>query len=202
MWRIVQALDGGISRIKLDAGTLSAAQAEAVADAAERFAGGVIEVTNRSNLQIRGIGADHAGLVACLLDAGLGPRQAAGDDVRNLMLSPAAGLDRAQLFDSRALAGQILASLQTTERFHQLSAKFAVQLDAGEDLAMLTHPHDLWLAADDEGEISFDSEPEVEWSTQLWLELLAPLAPALATARTAAIRSMPWRCRAGAVARR
>ena len=47
MWRIVQALDGGISRIKLDAGTLSAAQAEAVADAAERFAGGVIEVTNR-----------------------------------------------------------------------------------------------------------------------------------------------------------
>ncbi|WP_263010596.1 MULTISPECIES: precorrin-3B synthase [Pseudomonas] len=147
LWRIVQALDGGISRIKLDAGTLSAVQAHAVADAAERFAGGVIEVTNRSNLQIRGIGADHAGLVACLLDAGLGPRQAAGDDVRNLMLSPAAGLDPAMLFDSRALAGQILESLQTCERFHQLSAKFAVQLDAGEDLAMLTHPHDLWLSA-------------------------------------------------------
>lgn len=147
MWRIVQALDGGISRIKLDAGTLSAAQAEAVAHAAERFAGGVIEVTNRSNLQIRGIGSDHAGLIECLLAAGLGPRQAAGDDVRNLMISPTAGLDRAQLFDSRALAAQILESLQTTERFHQLSAKFAVQLDAGEDLAMLTHPHDLWLSA-------------------------------------------------------
>ncbi|NER66793.1 precorrin-3B synthase, partial [Pseudomonas sp. MAFF212427] len=72
LWRIVQALDGGISRIKLDAGTLSAAQAEAVAEAAQRFAGGVIEVTNRSNLQIRGIGSDHAGLIACLLDAGLG----------------------------------------------------------------------------------------------------------------------------------
>jgi len=34
-----------------------------------------------------------------------------------------------------------------------------------------------WLAADDEGEVSFDDEPEVDFSTKLWLELLAPLAP-------------------------
>lgn len=147
MWRIVQALDGGISRIKLDAGRLSSAQALAVAAAAERFAGGVIEVTNRSNLQIRGIGSDHAGLIEHLLGAGLGPREAASDDVRNLMLSPSAGLDRAMLFDSSALAQQILHSLQGTPRLHQLSAKFAVQLDGGEGLAMLDHPHDLWLSA-------------------------------------------------------
>lgn len=146
MWRIVQALDGGISRIKLDAGYLDADQAEAVAAAAERFAQGVIEVTNRSNLQIRGVGGDHQGLVGHLLAAGLGPRVAAGDDVRNLMLSPAAGVDPAMLFDTRALGAQILDLLQTTPRFHELSAKFAVQLDGGEDLAMLWHPHDLWLS--------------------------------------------------------
>lgn len=146
MWRIVQALDGGISRIKLDAGHLDADQAEAVADAAERFAGGVIEVTNRSNLQIRGVGSEAQALIAHLLAAGLGPRVAAGDDVRNLMLSPAAGVDPAMLFDTRALGAQILDLLQTTPRFHELSAKFAVQLDGGEDLAMLWHPHDLWLS--------------------------------------------------------
>ncbi|MDG9881287.1 precorrin-3B synthase [Pseudomonas sp. GD04058] len=146
LWRIVQALDGGISRIKLDAGHLEADQAEAVAAAAERFAGGVIEVTNRSNLQIRGVGHDHQGLVARLLDAGLGPREAAGDDVRNLMLSPAAGLDPAMLLDTRPLGARILDLLQTTPRFHELSAKFAVQLDGGENLAMLWHPHDLWLS--------------------------------------------------------
>ena len=146
LWRIVQALDGGISRIKLDAGHLEADQAEALATAAERFAGGVIEVTNRSNLQIRGVGDDHQGLVAQLLGAGLGPQEAAGDDVRNLMLSPAAGFDPAMLFDTRALGARILDLLQTTPRFHELSAKFAVQLDGGEDLAMLWHPHDLWLS--------------------------------------------------------
>ena len=34
-----------------------------------------------------------------------------------------------------------------------------------------------WLAADDEGEVSFDTEPDVSFATKFWLELLAPLAP-------------------------
>ncbi len=147
LWRIVAARDGGICRIKLPGGVLSAAQAEAVADAAERFAGGVIEATNRANLQIRGIGAEHPALIQHLLDAGLGPRHAAGDDVRNLMLSPLAGLDPQRVVDTRALAAQILAMLEGTLAFHRLSAKFAVQLDGGEALSMLDHPHDLWLSA-------------------------------------------------------
>ncbi|WGV22072.1 precorrin-3B synthase [Pseudomonas putida] len=147
LWRIVSARDGGICRIKLPGGLLLAEQADAVAAAAERFAGGVIEATNRSNLQIRGIGGEHRSLVETLLAAGLGPRDAAGDDVRNLMLSPLAGHDPAMLLDARPLAGQILGLLEGNPRFHQLSAKFAVQLDAGENLAMLEHPHDLWLSA-------------------------------------------------------
>jgi precorrin-3B synthase len=147
--RIVPALDGGICRIKLAGGVISADQAFAVADAAQRFAGGVIEATNRGNLQIRGIGADHDALIATLRDAGLGPKNPASDDVRNLMLSPTAGLDPQQLFDARPLAAQILHSLETHPRFHELSAKFALSLDAGEGLVMLEHPHDLWLSAMD-----------------------------------------------------
>ncbi|VVQ08701.1 Sulfite reductase [ferredoxin] [Pseudomonas fluorescens] len=149
--RVVQALDGGICRIKLDGGAIRAQQAIAVADAAERYASGAIEATNRANLQIRGIGNERVVLIDCLLAAGLGPRTAAGDDVRNLMLSPGAGIDRRMLFDTRPLAGQILATLQSHEAFHDLSAKFAVQLDGGEDLAMLEHPHDLWLSAFHQG---------------------------------------------------
>lgn len=145
--RIVQALDGGICRIKLNGGAISAEQADAVADAGAQFAGGVIEATNRANLQIRGIGQQSAALIDTLLAADLGPRTAAGDDVRNLMLSPAAGIDRQMRLDTRALAGQILDTLQSHPRFHALSAKFAVQLDGGEALAMLEHPHDLWLSA-------------------------------------------------------
>ncbi|MDO9322186.1 MAG: precorrin-3B synthase, partial [Pseudomonas sp.] len=69
------------------------------------------------------------------------------DDVRNLLLSPAAGLDPAALLDTRPLATQLLALLEDSAEFHRLSAKFALQLDGGEALAMLQHPHDLWLSA-------------------------------------------------------
>ena len=145
--RIVPALDGGICRIKLNGGSISSLQAEVMAAAAERYASGVIEATNRANLQIRGIGNQQTALIDSLLAADLGPRTAAGDDVRNLMLSPSAGIDRHMLFDTRPLAGQILVTLQSHEVFHDLSAKFAVLLDGGEGLAMLEHPHDLWLSA-------------------------------------------------------
>ncbi|TBU92074.1 precorrin-3B synthase [Phytopseudomonas dryadis] len=146
--RIVQAKDGGICRIKLACGRLEAAQAERLAEAANRHAGGVIEATNRANLQIRGIraGTEDA-LIAELLEAGLGPASAGADDVRNLMVSPAAGLDPAALVDVSPLAAQVLATLENTPRLHALSPKFALLLDGGERLAMLEHPHDIWLSA-------------------------------------------------------
>ena len=145
--RIVQAMDGGICRVKLAGGSITADQAVAVAEVAQRYASGVIEATNRGNLQIRGVGPQHTELIAPLLAAGLGPGHAASDDVRNLMLSPSAGIDPQMTIDTWPLARQILASLETTPRLAELSAKFAVQLDGGEGLAMLEHHHDLWLSA-------------------------------------------------------
>lgn len=146
--RIVASRDGGICRIKLPCGQLDASAARAIALAAERHADGVLEATNRANLQIRGIrtGTEQA-LSRELLAAGLGPRELAADDVRNLLVSPALGLDAATTFDAAPLAGQLLDLLERTPRFHGLSPKFGIQLDGGEALAMLEHPNDLWLSA-------------------------------------------------------
>lgn len=149
--RIVPALDGGICRIKLPGGVLRSAQARAIAEAAQQYAGGVLELTNRSNLQIRGVlPGQESVLIDALLSAGLGPRVAAADDVRNLMQSPAAGFDSQARMDVRPLASQLLDLLQDTPALHALSPKFALQLDGGETLAMREHPHDLWLVAEDE----------------------------------------------------
>lgn len=157
LWRIVQARDGGLCRIRLPCGELRADQALAIADAAKRHTSGVIEVTNRANLQLRGVhtGEENA-LTGRLLDAGLGPQAPrddhetnpiARDDIRNLMVSPLAGRDPHALFDVTTLASQILSLLQNDPRFTALSPKFALMLDGGERLAMLDHPHDIWLAA-------------------------------------------------------
>ncbi|MCJ1884564.1 precorrin-3B synthase [Pseudomonas sp. LA21] len=145
--RIVASRDGGICRIKLPCGQLDSRAARAIAQAAEQHADGVLEATNRANLQIRGVhaGAESA-LSHALLAAGLGPRELAADDVRNLLVSPALGLD-ATFFDAAPLARQLLDLLERTPRFHGLSPKFGIQLDAGEALAMLEHPNDIWLSA-------------------------------------------------------
>ena len=169
---MVAARDGGLCRIKLPGGELRAEQALAIADAVDVHASGIVELTNRANLQLRGVRAGHEAVLSeRLLRAGLGPQAsfhqapsgtvadteagpdalarqiAAADDVRNLMVSPSAGRDAQALFDTRPLAVQILALLQSERRFAALSPKFALLLDGGERLAMIDHPHDIWLSA-------------------------------------------------------
>ncbi|WP_051390834.1 precorrin-3B synthase [Paraburkholderia mimosarum] len=156
--RVVAARDGGLCRIRLPGGVLSAAHSRALADAARAHASGVLELTNRANVQIRGVRAgEEAALSAMLIGAGLGPagidaaspveRACAADELRNVMLSPLAGLDPNAASDTTALAQALIDMMQREPRFAALSPKFALQLDGGERLAMLEHPHDIWLAA-------------------------------------------------------
>ena len=67
--------------------------------------------------------------------------------------------------DSPALAREVLRLMDLAK----LQASFRLSLARDGNLR--------WMATDDTGEISYDSEPEVNFGTRLWLELLAPLAP-------------------------
>ncbi|MEK6425972.1 MAG: precorrin-3B synthase, partial [Burkholderia gladioli] len=155
--RVVATHDGGLCRVRLPGGRLTADGARALAAAAQAHGSGALDATNRANLQIRGVRDGHAAaLAAALLDAGLGPTPdgaadlaatALRDDVRNVMLSPAAGRDPAALADTRALGAALLAMLQAEPRFAALSPKCSLLLDGGEALAELAHPHDLWFSA-------------------------------------------------------
>ncbi|WP_347559008.1 hypothetical protein [Robbsia sp. KACC 23696] len=189
MMRIAPALDGGICRIRLPGGMLSAAQARSIAHASRTFGNGIIELTNRANLQLRGIGGPGvagpgltdapADLIALLMAAGLGPSSsmrspqeshaaASGtpaphhaaqhadiDAVRNILISPSAGIDPSMRVDTRPLLTEALARLtrrmthgMLTQRT-PLSAKFAIQIDGGEALTVLGHHHDIWFSAVD-----------------------------------------------------
>jgi precorrin-3B synthase len=129
-------------------GHLSSAAARAVAAAASRFGNGIIEATNRANLQIRGIAADHeTSLIAALLKAGLGPQRPEVDDIRNLMVSPTAGIDPVQKEDMLPLARDLLAHVQANGGCTALSPKFGILLDGGEGVAAVDHPHDIWVAS-------------------------------------------------------
>lgn len=160
---MVMAKDGAIARIKLRLGRLSADQARSIATIAERFNAGAIELSIRSNIQLRGIAPKHwENIVAALHEAGLGADSPGADDIRNVMVSPTAGIDRGQICNVTELATSLLAMLQANEVFYALSPKFSLQVDGGENCAMISHPGDIWLSAID-GEtfaFGFASSPD------------------------------------------
>ena len=154
--RMVMAKDGAIARIKLKLGRLSADQARSIAAIAERFDAGAIELSIRSNIQLRGIAPEHwDNVVAALHDAGLGAENSGADDIRNVMVSPTAGIDRGQIADVTELASSALDTLQANEAFYALSPKFSLQIDGGEDCAMVSHPGDIWLSSMDRKTYAF-----------------------------------------------
>ncbi len=150
LFRIVPARDGGICRVKLALGQFSAAQARAIACAAAHYGNAAIDVTNRANLQLRGVAPDNEiALIDTLLDAGLGPAEIEADDIRNVMVSPAAGIDRAAFIDTLPLARDLLSRLERDPAFAALSPKFSFLIDGGESVAAIDHRHDIWLASVD-----------------------------------------------------
>lgn len=148
LFRMTDALDGGICRVKLGLGQLTSQQARIVGNIAATFGNGIVETTIRANLQIRGIGPDNRlAVIDTLIDAGLGPLVAEGDDVRNVMVSPTAGIDNGMFVDTRPLASKLLESLQLTPAYHALSPKFSLLIDGGEACAVVAHESDIWLSA-------------------------------------------------------
>ena len=84
LFRIVPAKDGGICRVKVPLGQMSAQTARAVAAAAARFGNGGIDATNRANFQIRGVVPENEPpLIAALLATDLAPVSAEIATTRN-----------------------------------------------------------------------------------------------------------------------
>ena len=151
LFRIVPALDGGLCRVRLPFGHLAADQARALAAASEQFGNGIIDATNRANLQLRGIKTNaESALINSLLGADLGPVDPNVDDIRNVMVSPTAGFDPDQAIDALPIARAILSHLQSDIACRSLSPKFSILIDGGERVATIEHPHDIWLASLDE----------------------------------------------------
>ncbi len=141
------APDGVLSRLRVVGGLLTAVQAEAIAQFADRFSQGRIQITNRANIQIRGQQALPPEARAVLQSLGLASRTAEVDHLRNIMLSPTAGIDVQSLWDPRPVAHQWEAYLADHPELAILSAKFSIGFDGGEAATISDRPNDISLIA-------------------------------------------------------
>ncbi|SFR24713.1 precorrin-3B synthase [Lentzea waywayandensis] len=114
------AADGGLARIRVPGGTLSAAQWDVVRLASLELGSGSIELTSRANLQIRGL-ADGVELGARLAAAGLLP-SASHERIRNIIAAP--------LEDNQALVDEIDAALCADPALASLPGRFLVTAGA------------------------------------------------------------------------
>ena len=99
-------------------------QLEAIADAASRFGSGEIDLTNRGNLQLRGVSEEtYPEALAALEAAGLIDAEVGAEAVRNIVVDPLSGIDPARA-DIRKYAAALEHVLVQDRRFWSLPGKF------------------------------------------------------------------------------
>ncbi|MEV0676287.1 hypothetical protein AB0I60_07145 [Actinosynnema sp. NPDC050436] len=167
-----RAADGGLARVRVPGGTLTAARFDVVRQAALELGDGWIELTSRANLQIRGLapGAEHE-LGARLRDAGLLP-SATHERMRNTVAAP--------LEDNQDLVDAVDAALCRVPELAELPGRFLVTVGEsvsglGGDIGLVGDA--LFLAGRDSG-----------------LRVTDPVAAVVAAAREfQAVRGTAWR---------
>jgi len=171
----MQTGDGLIVRVRPRTGALSARQALSLSEIARRHGNGLIDLTRRANLQIRGL--DESDLPAvwhALSESGLLDVHAEAEAVRNVMVSPLAGIDAAQLCDVRPIAAALETTLCETPALWALPGKFGFIADGGGVLFLDGERADIRLKAVSTPDgtriaIGIDTTLNTEW-----LRLLAP----------------------------
>lgn len=123
LFRPMESGDGWLARVRPQAGSVAADLAVAVADAADRFGNGVIEITNRGNIQIRGLTSEAIAPFTAAIEAAGG---AAGEGSR-VLVSPLLGADSTLPSGLLEVAAEVDRALSATH----LPAKFGIVLDGG-----------------------------------------------------------------------
>ncbi|MBF9043675.1 hypothetical protein HKCCE4037_10065 [Rhodobacterales bacterium HKCCE4037] len=163
--------DGLMVRIRVPGGALTAVQAEGLAGLAERFGAGFIELTNRANLQLRGLSeAEHGALVPELEALGLAAIDRTPSGRVNITQSPFRDAEAAGVAVS-------LAEALAEVGYKALPQKFGFVVDMGAERVLADVPGDIRIEGAEGGVIVRASGAETGVVTD------DPVGTALALAR-------------------
>ena len=124
-------------------GTIPLAAFAELCRAARRYGNGVIEITSRGSIQVRGLRNETAPQFA----ADIAALDIAADDGVPVLCNPLAGIDAGEIFDSDSLAAELRRALAATALAKKLSAKASVVVDGGGAIGLAKLPADIRLTA-------------------------------------------------------
>ncbi|CDX35303.1 Cobalamin synthesis protein CobG [Mesorhizobium sp. SOD10] len=148
--------DGLLVRLNPVAGGLVPMSLIGLGESALRHGNGIMEVTARGSLQIRGLTTESARLLAAEVDA-------LGIDVRSSVpveIGPLAGIDPEEIADPRPLAERIRAAIEEAGLTARLGPKVSVVVDGGGQLTMDLLTADVRLKA-------VRADAGVQWSVSV-----------------------------------
>lgn len=153
LFYVAPAQESFMLRLRIPAGELTAAQMHGLADLADEWGGGYAHVTTRANIQIREIQPrDIIKVLNRLQELGLTSRGSGVDNVRNITASPTAGIDPAELIDTRPMAKGLHYYILNNRDLYGIPRKFNVSYDGGGSVSVVADTNDIGFVAVKVGE--------------------------------------------------
>ncbi len=116
-------------RTKIPGGQLSAAQARVISRIADRFGHGFSDITTRQTIQIHWLKIEQFPEIFAELDpVGITTSGACGDDTRNVVGCPVAGIDPEEIIDATPQLTEVSAHMTNNREFSNLPRKFKISV--------------------------------------------------------------------------
>ncbi|MGZ4812453.1 MAG: nitrite/sulfite reductase [Terriglobales bacterium] len=116
-------------RIRVPNGLLLAHQVRVIADAVDKYAAGVADITVRQNIQLHWVKIeDLPDLLEQLWRARLTTMGSCGDDTRNITGCPLSGVDADEICDASPLVFKLTEQLVGNAEFYNLPRKFKISV--------------------------------------------------------------------------
>jgi precorrin-3B synthase len=112
--------------------------------AARTHGNGIVEVSARGSIQVRGLSAISAGLFA----ADIATLKIAAEDAVPILRNPLSGIDAEEIFDVTPLVRELRRTLEKQAVALRLNAKVSLAIDGGAKLNLARVPADVRLTAE------------------------------------------------------
>jgi ferredoxin-nitrite reductase len=148
LFYVAPAQNSFMLRCRIPAGQLTSHQLDGMADIAEQWGNGRVDITTRANLQIREIAPKHMVKVLLRLqEMGLTARGSGVDNIRNITASPTFGIDRSELIDTEPLAKAMHHYILNNRDMYGLPRKFNISFDGGGAIDTAADTNDIGFVA-------------------------------------------------------
>jgi ferredoxin-nitrite reductase len=148
LFYVAPAQDSFMLRVRVPGSILSTHQLRGLAELADECGSGRLDITTRSNLQIREFRPkDIIRVLTKVQTLGMSSRGAGADNIRNITASPITGIDPHELLDVAPFAEALNTYILNSCDMYGLPRKFNVAFDNGGAISVVADTNDIGFLA-------------------------------------------------------